>query len=136
MLIDIAYQFLIFLASVLGGIIVGVLFQMYKFIIRGSRNYRKTLSFLDLIFWGIAGVIVYFWLFVLCGAVINLYVILLVILGICIYYFALAKILEGTIEVLVYRFTRIIRVLMKIFLYPLEILVSNLSKRSKKSKKQ
>lgn len=132
MLIDIVYQGILFAASILAGIIVGILFQMYKLIIRDYRGRKITVSIMDVLFWIISGIIVYYWLFVICNAIIGFYVILLIFIGIAIYYFILAPILESSIEFLIYKGYRFLRVFLRTIFYPLEILWEITIKRTKK----
>ncbi|WBW97938.1 spore cortex biosynthesis protein YabQ [Oceanirhabdus sp. W0125-5] len=135
MILSIWYQIIILIGSLLAGVIIGLFFEFYKTIIKDFRRKKITLFFLDIIFWCISGMIIYFWLFVICNAIMATYVILFILIGIGIYYFILAPILEGVFDFIYYKIFIYLRGIIRVLIYPLELLCKMIFVKRKNIKK-
>ena len=122
MILSIWYQIIILIGSLLAGVIIGLLFEFYKTIIKDLRRKKIILFFLDIIFWCISGMIIYLWLFVICNAIMATYVILFILIGVGIYYFVFAPELEGAVEFIYYKICIYLRGIIRIMVYPLQLL--------------
>ena len=122
MILSIWYQIIILVGSLLAGIIIGLMFEFYKIIIKNLRRKKIILFIGDIIFWCISGMIVYIWLFVICNAIMATYVILSILIGIGIYYFILSPALVGAFDFIYYRILSYFRGMIKIMIYPFQLL--------------
>ncbi len=135
MILSIWYQIIILIGSLLAGVIIGLLFEVYKTIIKELRRKKIILFFLDIIFWCISGMIIYLWLFIICNAIMATYVILFILIGIGIYYFILAPALDGVFEFIYYKIFIHLRGIIRVCIYPLQLLFKIIFVKRKNIKK-
>ena len=135
MILSIWYQIIILIGSLLAGVIIGLMFEFYKTIIKDLRRRKILLFFLDVIFWCVSGMIIYLWLFVICNAIMATYVILFILIGVGIYYFIFAPVLEGALEFVYYKICIYFRGIIRIMVYPLELLFKVIFVKRKNIKK-
>jgi len=131
MLISITIQIKLVFYAVAAGVLTGLFFDIYR-IIRGFENPNKVLTFVeDALFWVLAAVLVFLFLFTTRYIYIGLYLYMYIAIGLYIYLKFLSK---GFISVQ----SRIMRTSGKAFritknavVYPFELIVHKLKVKNK-----
>jgi spore cortex biosynthesis protein YabQ len=118
MILSITQQLRCIIFSLFAGIITGVLFDLYR-LIRGFNNINKILTFLeDILFWIFAAIVVFIFLLLMDCVYIGIYVYAWIVLGTYLYIKMMSKILMNFQYKFIKVFTKVIRVLRNIILYP------------------
>ncbi|WP_416175676.1 spore cortex biosynthesis protein YabQ [Clostridium sp.] len=136
MIMSISVQLRLIIFSLIAGILTGILFDIYR-VIRGVTNLNKFVTFIeDILFWILAGMIVFIFLIYSNYAYTDMYVYLLILFGIYVYFKLVSNkflhIERNTFEVS----ARFIRIIKNIVEYPFQLIIYYFkSKNNKKCKK-
>ena len=139
-----AYIFIIF--SIVG-IVIGVLFDIFR-ILRKTFKTKDIITYIeDIIFWIITGIIIIYTMYVFCNGELRFYMIIGIILGITIYMITISQylikasvfIINIVKKIIIYPIVQIYKITKKIIFRPIFIICinfrKNVLKNVKKSKK-
>lgn len=120
-----AYLFLIF---VVNGILIGILFDIFRIL----RKTFKTTDFItyieDIIFWILTGILTLYFIFYYNNGEIRLYIFAGILLGTLIYMLTISKyFIQYSVSIITYVKT-IVLYIFKIILYPFNIVIKILKK--------
>ncbi|KEI04147.1 spore cortex biosynthesis protein YabQ [Clostridium botulinum] len=131
MLIPIHSQFNLIFYSVLAGVLTGVLFDIYR-ILRGLENPNKILTFIeDILFWIFTGILVFIFLLYTGHVYVGIYLYLYIALGIYIYMRFISVHFLKIQYKLIRGIFKFLRILKNLFLYFLELMVYNVTRKNK-----
>lgn len=135
-----AYLFLVF---TINGIIIGLLFDIFRILRRSFKTYDYITYVEDVLFWILTGFILLYSIFTFSNGEIRFYMFLGVFLGCLIYmlvfskYFIninvkiiliLKKIIEKIISILIFPIKTILKLLKRIFFKPIKFITINIKK--------
>lgn len=120
-----AYLFIMF---ILNGILIGVLFDIFR-ILRKSFKTSDFITYIeDITFWILAGTLTLYFIFSLNNGEIRLYILIGIILGIIIYMLTISKyIVKFSVEVINFLKNIILKVI-RIINYPIKLVLNILKK--------
>lgn len=122
MVLDINTQFVYFFSNILCGIIVGLLFDIYR-VIRGFRTPNKILTAIsDILFWIFASLLTFIIMLVTNNANLRYYTFLGLFLGLYFYFSLLSRLFIGSLRYIVYFTIKIIRLFFRIIITPFVLL--------------
>lgn len=135
MIISLSRQVDLLVYSFTAGMIIGVLFDLYR-LMRGFSSPKKMVTVIEDILFGIfTAIIIFIFLLYTNYAYIGFYVYMWIGLGIYIYFKFISrlflKILYNSLRVII----KVIRVFFKILLHPCKLLYYNFNKKKKENKK-
>lgn len=130
MVIPLEMQFRIIIFSFASGIITGVLFDIYR-LIRGIKVVRYLVIIEDILFWILAGLIVFVFLLYTQYAVLSVYVYMYLILGIICYLWMFSKWFIFFQRKFVGGIFKVMRITFKHIFYPFKLLFYKNKKVSK-----
>lgn len=118
-------QFNLLISSLIGGIITGILFDIYR-AIRGNETQNRIIVFFeDILFWVLMSIIVFTFLFYRNGAIINTYSYTFIIIGIYMYFKFFSKRLLNYEIMLLDTISRNLRIILNVILYPFRIIINH-----------
>ena len=130
MLLEINMQFKIVIYSILAGFITGILFDIYR-IIRDLNSKRILAMLEDILFWILAGMIVFTFLLYTNYAFLTPYVYIFIIISLLFYFKFVSRYFYNIEKDIVNGICRIIRVGVKNILYPLKFVLYKVTDRKK-----
>lgn len=130
MLLEINMQFNIVIYSIIAGIITGILFDIYR-IIRDLNSKRVVAMIEDILFWILAGMIIFTFLLYTNYAFLTPYVYIFIIISLLFYFKFISQYFYNAEKAIVNGICRIIRVTIKNLLYPLKFIVYKVTDRKK-----
>ena len=130
MLLEINMQFNIVIYSIMAGIITGILFDMYR-IIRDLNSKRIIAMIEDILFWVLAGMIIFTFLLYVNYAFLTPYVYIFIIISLLFYFKFISNYFYNTEKVIVNGICTIIRISIKNLIYPLKFIVYKVMDRNK-----
>lgn len=115
-------QLYYFFASILCGLCIGVMFDIYR-IIRGFDSPGKVFTIIsDILFWILAGLITFILLLYINNAQLQYSTFVALGIGIYIYIGVLSKLFVTILKWIIYYITKFLRILYTIIIYPFRIL--------------
>lgn len=135
-----AYLFLVF---TINGIIIGILFDIFRILRRSFKTTDLITYVEDILFWILTGFILLYSIFTFSNGEIRFYMFLAVFLGCLIYMIMFSKyfikinvkiiliiknILDKTISIIIYPIKIIFKILKKLFFKPIKFITINLRK--------
>lgn len=130
MLLEINMQFNIVMYSILAGFITGILFDMYR-IIRDLNSKRILAMIEDILFWILAGMLVFTFLLYTNYAFLTPYVYIFIIISLLFYFKFISRYFYNIEKDIVNGICVTIRVLGKNILYPLKFVLYKVTDRKK-----
>ena len=130
MLLEINMQFKIVIYSIMAGIITGILFDMYR-IIRDLNSKRIIAMIEDILFWVLAGMIIFTFLLYVNYAFLTPYVYIFIIISLLFYFKFISNYFYNTEKIIVNGICTIIRISIKNLIYPLKFIVYKVMDRNK-----
>lgn len=121
-------QAMLFLLFALDGVIIGVLFDFFRILRRSFSTGNILTAIEDIIFWVSAGIILLYSIFVYNDGVIRGYMFLGVFCGATLYMITLSKIFIKVNVYILNFIKQIINIIMKIFNFPIKIVINILIK--------
>lgn len=130
----------LFLIFIINGILIGILFDIFR-ILRKSFKTNDIVTYIeDTLFWIISGIIILYSIFIFNNGEIRLFIFLAILLGIVVYIFLFSKyfikinlLIIATIKKIISFIWQIIKIpfkfILKIISKPITILVINVRKR-------
>lgn len=115
------YSFFIF---ILVGLLIGLLFDMFRISRRTFKTSDIVTSIEDIAFWILAGLLVIFSLFKFNNGDIRIYIIISLIIGISIYMLVFSKIIINTLVKIITVIRKVISSIIKVFLYPINLIIN------------
>ncbi len=123
------YQFYVFIATFYGGVIIGLLYDIYKVIRKNFKINRLVSIIQDIFFWSVVTVVAIFILFYSNDGKLRWYTFLGFILGALIYNIFLSNIIEHTLNKIINSIISMIKylllkiklffnILLKVLMYP------------------
>ena len=130
MLLEINMQFNIVIYSIIAGIITGILFDMYR-IIRDLNSKRIIAMIEDILFWVLAGMIIFTFLLYVNYAFLTPYVYIFIIISLLFYFKFISHYFYKAEKIVVNGICTIIRIGIKNLLYPLKFVLYKVTDRKK-----
>lgn len=115
---NIYVQIYIFLFTLYGGLIIGILYDMIDILLHNPDKGYKGRGKTDILFWMLAMVVVLFILFYSNDGVIRVYTLLGFAVGWLLYFWLLSKLVQRLILFILQTIFRIFRILLSIILIP------------------
>lgn len=123
MIISINKQLMLILLSIIAGLIIGGLYDIYR-LIRGIESPNKVITFIeDILFWIFNALVVFIFLYIYEYAYIGFYLYLWIIAGLAIYLKLFSSFLIKVLYVVFKTIGKCLRILKNIILYPIEIII-------------
>lgn len=124
--LDTNMQFSIILYALLAGILTGLMFDLYR-IIRGSKVPKIIIVVEDILFWGLAAMVVFAFLLYTNYAFLGVYVYAFMLISLGLYMkFISNKCIRFELEV-VNGVGKILRVIFKNIIYPFKVIFYNIT---------
>jgi len=131
MLIPITIQIKLVLYAVAAGVLTGLFFDIYR-IIRGFENPNKVLTFVeDALFWVLAAVLVFLFLFTTRYIYIGLYLYMYIAIGLYIYLKFISKGFIAVQSRMMRTGGKALRITKNTVVYPFELIVNKLKVKNK-----
>ena len=130
MLLEINMQFNIVIYSIIAGIITGILFDMYR-IIRDLNSKKIVAMVEDILFWILAGMIVFTFLLYTNYAFLTPYVYIFIIISLLFYFKFISRYFYNIEKDIVNGICIVIRMIGKNILYPLKFVLYKVMDRKK-----
>ena len=142
-----AYLFLLF---TLEGIIVGLLFDFFRILRKAFKTSNFVTYIEDFLFWILTGFLILYSIFILNNGEIRLYMFIGIILGVTFYILLFSKqiirinvyiiniiktLIVKTLKIFIYPIEVILKLIRKIFIKPINFFVLNLKNVTKNTKK-
>ena len=128
MIISNVSQAYIVVMTFISGIFAGIFFDIYR-VIRGIKVPNKIITFIsDLLFWILAGFIVYIFLHVVGAPFISVYAYLCIALGFGLYYKMMSKYFTRILSVLVNSVVKFSRIIFNYIIYPFQLIIKGKNK--------
>jgi len=122
MLLSTADQVVILLASVYGGLMLGLIFGLYRFV-RGIFRFGRMVTFIgDMLFWAAALVLTLSIVYRSSSGLVRVYQLLGFALGTMLYFYFLGDIVQTLLNALVYFVKGLFHVIIKLLWEPLTVL--------------
>lgn len=122
--------------SILAGVLTGFIFDFYR-TFRGFENIHKFLMILeDILFWILAGILIFIFLLYTNQAVIGVYVYVWMALGIYMYMKLISKGFTKIQYMLICNISRLLRIIINIGIYPFRVVLYNLGSKNKRKIKK
>lgn len=132
--LPIGIQFDIVMYALLAGLLTGVMFDLYR-IIRGAKV-PKIITFIeDILFWVLAAVIVFTFLLYTNYAFLGPYVYIFMIISLLFYLRFISNLIYKVEIKVIETVSRIVRVIFKTIAYPIKLIYSKISGKTKEHKK-
>lgn len=123
MVITIKAQFSLILYSLSAGVLTGILFDIYR-LIRGIKSPNKIITFIeDILFWILAGVIIFAFLLYTKSTYLSAYVYLCILFGGYLYIKLISKHSLNFQRILLRNIGKILRIIKNIILFPLKLVI-------------
>lgn len=119
-------QFNIVLYSILSGILIGVLYDLYN-IIRGAKVPKIIIMFEDILFWIFTSLVVFTFLLYMNYAFLNPYVYVFMIITLVIYLKLISPMVLKIELYLISIFGKAIRIVFKTVIYPVKVIFYSIS---------
>jgi len=119
-------QFNIVLYSILSGILIGVLYDLYN-IIRGAKVPKIIIMFEDILFWIVTSLVVFTFLLYMNYAFLNPYVYVFMIITLVIYLKLVSPMVLKIELYLISIFGKVIRIAFKTVIYPVKVIFYSIS---------
>lgn len=132
--LPIRIQFDIVLYALLAGLLTGIMFDLYR-IIRGAKVPKFIVIIEDILFWGLAAVIVFTFLLYTNYAFLGPYV--YIFMGISLlFYLKYISFIFFEVEIrIVGNISKVARIIFKNITYPIKLIYSKMSGKNKERKK-
>lgn len=130
MLLEINMQFNIVIYSIIAGILTGILFDMYR-IIRDLNSKKIVAMIEDILFWILAGMLIFTFLLYTNYAFLTPYVYIFIIISLLLYFRFISNYFYNIEKFLVNGICRIIRIIIKKILYPLKFILYKVTDSNK-----
>ncbi|SKA95437.1 spore cortex biosynthesis protein YabQ [Caloramator quimbayensis] len=122
MILPINIQIFYFLYTALAGIIIGIMFDVYR-ILRGFNNPNKFITAIsDLLFWILAAIVVFIFFFHTNNGELRYYTFVGIIIGIFLYFKLFSRGILKTLRFIIYYFIKFIRILVILIFYPIKLI--------------
>lgn len=109
MILDIWTQLSYFSSSIISGMLVGIMYDLYR-ILRGNSNGKVSVAISDILFWIFEALVIFIFLMLTSNGDLRYYTFIGIILGLFIYF----KILTNIIQIIIIRFLLLISKLFSI----------------------
>lgn len=123
--LDLNIQFITILYSVLGGILTGILFNLYN-ILRGVKIPKILIIIEDILFWILTAFIVFTFLLYNNYGFLSLYVYLFMIVTLIVYLIFVSPFVIKMENYLINKILKVFRVIFKNIIYPFKLLYYNM----------
>ena len=124
--LSIEAQFDIVMYSIISGILIGIMFDLYN-IIRGVKIPKIIIIIEDILFWILTAIIVFTFLLYTNYAFLGPYVYIFMTITLIIYLRFVSPIVLKLERSIIDKLSRVIRVLLKNLIYPIKVIYSNIS---------
>ncbi|GAA0085984.1 spore cortex biosynthesis protein YabQ [Clostridium sp. MB05] len=124
--LSIEAQFDIVMYSIISGILIGIMFDLYN-IIRGVKIPKIIIIIQDILFWILTAIIVFTFLLYTNYAFLGPYVYIFMTITLIIYLRFVSPIVLKLERSIIDKLSRVIRVILKNLIYPIKIIYSNIS---------
>jgi len=131
MLISIETQLNVLIYSIIAGMITGILFDIYKMVIKTQKSKAIVTFFCDIIFWIFSAFVIFIFLLYTNYAFMEIYIFLYIALGTYIYLKLLSKFFTYINRKIIKSLGIILRIIKNNITYPFELLVSHFKNTKK-----
>ncbi|NMM62167.1 spore cortex biosynthesis protein YabQ [Clostridium sp. P21] len=136
MILSITEQLRCIIFSFIAGIIIGILFDLYR-IIRGFNNVNKILTFVeDILFWIFAAMVVFIFLLFIDCLYVGVYVYAWISLGTYLYMRIFSNMFISFQYKLIKNIRKAFRVLKNIIFYPFVLIIYTIRTKNKRNYKK
>ena len=132
--LSIKIQFDIVLYALLAGLLTGIMFDLYR-IIRGAKVPKFIVFIEDILFWGLAAVIVFTFLLYTNYAFLGPYVYIFMVISLLFYLRFISGIVFKIEIRVIENINRILRIIFKCIIYPIKLIYSKISGKTEAQKK-
>lgn len=132
--LPIEIQFDIVLYALLSGLLTGIMFDLYR-IIRGAKVPKFIVFIEDILFWVLAAVIVFTFLLYTNYAFLGPYVYIFMVISLLFYLRFISSLIYNVEITVIETVSRILRVIFKTISYPMKLIYSKISGKTKEHKK-
>lgn len=127
-------QIISFIAYFFSGIIICIVFDLFRSLRKGIKTSNTVTNVEDIIFWLITGILIIWFINVFSYGELRLYIFVAVILGAIVYFFTLSKYCISILLIIILAFKKIISIFLKFIGKPIYFFIINF-KKIKKLKK-
>ncbi|MBU5315612.1 spore cortex biosynthesis protein YabQ [Clostridium bornimense] len=128
MIISNVSQAYIIAMTFISGVFAGIFFDIYR-VIRGIKVPNKIMTFIsDLLFWILAGFMVYIFLHIVGAPFISVYAYLCIALGFGLYYKMISRHFTKILSVLVNSAVKSLRMIFNYLIYPFQLIIKGKNK--------
>ncbi|MCX7885462.1 MAG: spore cortex biosynthesis protein YabQ [Caloramator sp.] len=122
MILPINTQIYYFVYTAIAGIIIGVMFDVYR-ILRGFNSPNRLITAVsDLLFWIFTAILIFIFFFFTNNGELRYYTFVGLILGIFLYFKFISSIILKTLRFLIYYFIKFFRVIIILIFYPISLI--------------
>ncbi|NKF08058.1 spore cortex biosynthesis protein YabQ [Clostridium gasigenes] len=134
MLLPIRIQFDIVLYALLAGLLTGIMFDLYR-IIRGAKVPKFIVFIQDILFWSLAAVIVFTFLLYTNYAFLGAYVYIFMVISLLFYLRFISSLIFKVELIIIGKIRGVSRLIFKNIVYPIKLIYSKISGKTKEQKK-
>ncbi|QCX33755.1 spore cortex biosynthesis protein YabQ [Caloramator sp. E03] len=121
MILPINTQIYYFLSTTVAGVIIGIMFDIYR-IIRGFNNPNRLITaFSDLLFWIFAAIVLFIFFFITNNGELRYYTFVGIIIGLFLYFELISKFILKTLRVILYYTMKFFRTIIILIFYPIRL---------------
>lgn len=128
--LTLSMQFNLVIYSIIAGIITGLLFDIYRGI-RGITPIKILVIIEDLLFWILAGLIVFVFLLYTNYAFLTSYVYIFIIISLLCYFKFISKHFYSREKAIVKEIGKIVRIILKNIYYPFKVILYQMTDKKK-----
>ncbi len=122
MIISSGHELFVFFGSVIGGIVLGMIFDIFNVIRPSDKTNSAVLGILDLLLWGIITVAVFGIIFIINDAAVRWYEFAGMILGVVVYFMLFSRVFVALFKGLLRILKKVIVWFLTIILFPFRLI--------------
>ena len=131
MLISIHTQLNVLIYSILAGMLIGVLFDLYR-LLRGVGNPNTIITFFeDILFWLFTSIIIFIFLLYTNYALVKVYVFLYIAFGMFCYFKLMSKYFISVQYKMIKHLGKAIRIFLNLLKYPFQLIIYRFRRKIK-----
>lgn len=116
-------QIYYFLITIAAGLIIGVLFDIYR-IIRGFNNPGNFITAIaDILFWVFAAILIFIYFLLTTNGDLRYYTLIALLTGIVLYFKVISRVFVKTLKWGVYYVLKFFRVVIMLIFYPIKLII-------------
>lgn len=122
MILPINTQIFYFLYTAIAGIIIGIMFDIYR-ILRGFNHPNKFITAIsDLLFWVLAAIVIFIFFSLTNNGELRYYTFMGIIIGLFLYFKLFSRVIIKTLRFIIYYFIKFFRIIIILIFYPIKLI--------------